>query len=55
MRPGTRVIHRRYAWVGKIISNPVLGIVTVLWEGHYGARDEYLTDVRATPVQPTES
>lgn len=55
MKPGTRVIHRRYAWIGTVINNPVLGIVTVQWEKHHGARDEYMTDVRATPVQTTEN
>lgn len=53
MRIGTRVIHRRYAWIGVVTGNPVLGIVSVKWENRYGAvMDEYLTDIRPTPIQP---
>lgn len=54
MTPGTRVIHRRYAWIGTITAVPVLGVRTVAWQGHPYSRDEYESDLRPTPVQPKE-
>jgi hypothetical protein len=53
--PGTRVVHRRYAWVGTVKEVFDSGESFVLWENSLSGRDrcELLTDLRATPVQPT--
>lgn len=56
---GTRVIHRRYAWmIGTVTLDGDRGRVYVAWdcERYWNANDvlEDISDIRPTPHQPTK-